>query len=139
VAAGLLAERKDLVAMVTRLQHELFIAMTELAATPGTVPKVKIESRHATELEPLIDQFAGEHGPLTTFVLPGGTPAASQLHVARTVARRAERELVALHRTEPLRAELLIWANRVSDLLFAMALAENHRAGIAELAPNYRV
>jgi cob(I)alamin adenosyltransferase len=139
VAAGLLGNRPDLREVIERLQHELFIAMTEMAATPGSTPKVRIEARHATELEPWIDRFAGERPPLTTFVLPGGSPAGAYLHVARTVSRRAERELVALHRAEPVRTELLVWANRLSDLLFAMALAENHRSGAAELAPNYQV
>jgi cob(I)alamin adenosyltransferase len=76
---------------------------------------------------------------LTTFVLPGGSPSAAAFHVARTVSRRAERELWALHRTEPQRPELLEWTNRLSDLLFAAALAANHSLGVAELPPDYSV
>jgi len=139
VAAGLLGNQPELREILVRLQHELFLAMSEMAAAPGFAPKTRIEARHTTGLEALLDRFDAELPPLQTFVLPGGTPGGAQLHVARTVSRRAERELIALHRTEPIRPELLAWANRLSDLLFALALTENHRAGIAELAPNYQV
>jgi cob(I)alamin adenosyltransferase len=70
-------------------------------------------------------------------VLPAGSTAASALQVARTVARRAERELVALHRAEPLEPAVLAWANRLSDLLFALALATNHALGVAEVPARY--
>jgi cob(I)alamin adenosyltransferase len=76
---------------------------------------------------------------LTTFVLAGGSPSGAALHIARTVSRRAERELWALHRSEPQRAELLEWTNRLSDLLFAAALAANHALGVVEVAPDYSV
>jgi len=79
------------------------------------------------------------HPPLSTFVLATGSTAAAALHVARTVARRAERELVALHRTEPVSPALLAWANRLGDLLFALALATNHALGVAETPPDYTV
>ena len=125
-------------AAVRRVQHELFLAQSELAAAPGTNPSTpRIEARHVARLESDIDHFDAAHPELRSFVLPRGTRAASQLHVARTVARRAERELWTLHRSEPQRAELLQWTNRLSDLLFALALATNHALGVAEVAPDY--
>jgi cob(I)alamin adenosyltransferase len=72
-------------------------------------------------------------------VIPGGSRAAVALHGARTVARRAERELVTLSREETVDPTLLAWANRLSDLLFALALATNHALGAAETAPRYDV
>jgi len=72
-------------------------------------------------------------------VLPGGSLPASVLHVARTISRRAERDLVALDRVEPVDPVLLAWANRLSDLLFALALATNHVLGVSEQAPRYDV
>jgi cob(I)alamin adenosyltransferase len=121
-----------------RLEHELYIAQTELAAAPGGKPPAyRIESRHVDRLESDIDRFDAMHPPLRLFVLPRGSVTASQLHVARTVARRAERELWTLHGTEPQRAELLQWTNRLSDLLFALALAANHALGVAEINPDF--
>ena len=90
-------------------------------------------------LEREIDTFDARHPPLTTFVVPGGSRAAAVLQAARTVARRAERELVALNREETVDPTLLAWANRLSDLLFALALAANHALGAPERAPRYDV
>ncbi len=98
-----------------------------------------ILARHVTGLEKEIDRFDALHPPLRNFVLPGGSAVAAELHVARTVARRAERELWKLHRVEPVRADLLRWTNRLSDLLFAMALAANAKLGVAETAPEYAI
>ena len=127
-------------AVVERLGHELFVAQAELARAPSAGPaKRTITARHVERLEQEIDRFDAQHPPLTGFVLPGGAPPAAALHVARTVARRAERELVALDRETPLDPTLLAWANRLSDLLFALALATNRALGVAETSPNYDV
>jgi len=131
---------EELATLLRRLQHELFVAQSELAAAPGrraTGPV--IEARHVERLERDIDRFDGQHPTLTSFVLPGGSAAAAQIHVLRTVSRRAERELWALHREEPQREALLQWANRLSDLFFAAALAANHALGVPEIAPDYSV
>jgi cob(I)alamin adenosyltransferase len=77
--------------------------------------------------------------PVSTFVLARGGAAATQLHVARTVARRAEREIWALHRIEPVAGPLARWINRVSDLLFAMALSLNRSSGFSETSPDYTI
>jgi cob(I)alamin adenosyltransferase len=105
---------------------------------PGAKPPAhRIEARHVVRLEAEIDKFDAAHPELRSFVLPRGSRVAAELHVARTIARRAERELWTLNRDEPQRAELLQWTNRLSDLLFALALAANHALGVAEVAPDY--
>ncbi len=127
-------------AVLARLQHELFIAQAELATAPSGPPAAhRIEARHVARLEAEIDQFTAMLDPLHSFVLPRGVPAAAQLHVARTVARRAERELWTLHRVEPLPEPLLQWMNRLGDLLYAMALALNRFEGFVETPPDYTV
>jgi cob(I)alamin adenosyltransferase len=124
--------------VVRRLESELFVAQAELASPPGkTKPRFRIEARHVERLESDIERFEGSHAKLHSFVLSGGSRPAALLHVARTVARRAEREVWALHRTEPLRSELLRWSNRLSGLLFALAVAVNHDLAVAEVAPDY--
>ena len=84
-------------------------------------------------LEQHIDTLEAELEPLRRFVLPGGVPAAAHFHVARTVCRRAERQLVLLGRTEKLSEASLGYLNRLSDLLFVMARVENRRAGLADV------
>ncbi|MHB8352447.1 MAG: cob(I)yrinic acid a,c-diamide adenosyltransferase [Thermoplasmata archaeon] len=126
--------------LLRRCQHELFTAMSELARAPALgAPAHRLEARHVTALDQDIDRLSGEVPPLTNFILPRGSPAASAVHVARTVARRAERELVALHRIEPVRPELIIWLNRLSDLLFALARVVNQQAHEPETAPDYAI
>lgn len=85
-------------------------------------------------MEEWIDEADREMPPLTTFILPGGTAGAAALHLARTVCRRAEREVVALGHDEPVESEVIIYLNRLSDLLFTLARLENHRAGVADVA-----
>ncbi len=138
--AGLPPSLDDFRPVVRRLQHQLFIAQSELAVARGGKPPAHvIQSRHVAELEQEIDRFEARYPELRSFVLPGGSPPAAEFHVARTVARRAERELWRLHGAEPVRPELLQWANRLSDLLFAMALAANAVLGVPETAPDYSV
>lgn len=114
------------------------MAQGELAAV-GSPPGHRITERHVRRLETDIDRLSGDLDPLHSFVLPRGTSAAADLHIARTVARRAERELWRLHDAEPVSPELLQWANRLSDLLFALALSVNHSAKEPEVAPDYTI
>ena len=122
------------------MEHELFVVQAELAnPSEGAPPKHRIGERHVRRLESDIDRFDGAQPSRHSFVLSGGSRPAALFHVARTIARRAERAVWALHRTEPVRPELLQWANRLSDLLFALALAVNHRLGVDEVPPDYTV
>lgn len=90
-------------------------------------------------LEAETDRLSSALDPVHSFVLPRGAPGAAHLHYTRTVARRAERDLWALHAEEPQREELLRWANRVSSLLFALALTVNRAEGFPEISPDYTV
>ena len=132
------ASLTDVRAVVRRLQDEVFVAQSELAAASSERgPPHRIGPEHTARLERDIDRFEAGHPPARHFVIPGGSAGAAGLHVCRTVARRAERELLALHRIEPVSPNLLAWANRLSDLLFALALSANHTLGISESPPDY--
>jgi cob(I)alamin adenosyltransferase len=89
-------------------------------------------------LEAAIDHWEETLPPLRQFILPGGTPAAAALHVARTVCRRAERRIVTLALTDgtTISSELLIYVNRLSDLLFVLARSSNSQAGVADVPWN---
>lgn len=120
---------------LTRIQAELFSLGAELACDPQARNKLQmpfIDAASIEHLEHVIDNLEASLAPLKTFVLPGGTLAAAVLHQARTVCRRAERRVLAVASTAQLRKELLIYLNRLSDLLFVMARFENHAAGTSE-------
>lgn len=125
----------DVAAVLSAVQNELFHLGAELA-TPaeGDEPRPgpRIEPRHVERLEAAQDRWLEELPALTNFVLPGGTPAAAELHVARTVCRRAERRLVTLAAEEAVSAEAIRYLNRLSDVLFTAARWENHRGGVDE-------
>jgi cob(I)alamin adenosyltransferase len=120
---------------LARIQNELFDLGADLA-TPATSqarhPVPTVEPRHIEKLEHLIDELNEVLGPLTNFLLPGGSEGAAQLHVARTVCRRAEREATTLASEETIGATVLPYLNRLSDALFVMARYENHEAGVNE-------
>lgn len=105
------------------IQNNLFVIGSMLAAEPGN-HKIKIPVLGAvavSDLEEAIDRMDAALPPLRAFVLPGGSQSVSFCHVARTVCRRAERYLVALHQVEPADPLLLIYLNRLSDFLFVLA------------------
>ncbi len=108
-----------------RVQNDLFDLGADLA-TPGEKKgALRIGSNATARLENEIDALSKALGPLSSFVLPGGTPAATALHVARTAVRRAERTAVRLFESDPINPEILKYLNRLSDLLFQMARVEN--------------
>ena len=118
--------------ILERVQHQLFDLGAELATPEDAAAAAHIARTTPERVEALerdIDRCESVLPPLSQFVLPGGTPAASALHHARTVARRAEREIVALAAREPVNPELLKYVNRLSDLLFVLARLANHAAG----------
>lgn len=94
------------------------------------VPRITVE--HIEEIEGLVRAYFAEAGEIRKFVLPAGSESASRLHICRTVARRAERRLVALKRVENINEEIIRYLNRLSDLLFAFARVENKRTGTRE-------
>lgn len=128
----------EIVETLSRLQSELFVLGSDLA-TPyeegeqvGSRRVQRVSEGMAAALEGLIDRYDGEAPALTHFILPGGSPLAAQLHLARTVCRRAERSAIAASGKEMLNPEAIVYLNRLSDLLFVMARAVNHRAGHPE-------
>ncbi len=124
-----------LTSVLPAIQNELFDLGSDLvtpAASQARHPVPTIEVRHIEKLEALIDELNDVVGPLANFLLPGGSPGASALHVARTVCRRAERQATALARDEPIGPTVLPYLNRLSDALFVMARYENHERGVAE-------
>ncbi len=127
----------DLRAIGREIQARLFDLGAYLASPDaerrarGGVPEPT--PAEVAALEGHIDALEKELAPLRRFILPGGTPAAAHFHAARTVCRRAERRLVALHRDEKLSEASLGYLNRLSDLLFVMARVENRRAGVADV------
>jgi len=117
------------------IQNELFHLGADLSFLEEDKAKYKvpqIEERHIAKLEALIDELNEIVGPLENFILPGGSIGSAFLHVARTVCRRAEREVIALSRAEPVGPFVLAYLNRLSDLLFVMARYENKQRGVAE-------
>lgn len=119
--------------ILQELQQQLFILGADLA-TPQS-KKAKIERIGTTEIESLeqwIDELDSKLSPLTSFILPGGSPAGANLHLARTICRRAERATVTLGKSETISEQTIIYLNRLSDLLFVMARFENQKAGIPE-------
>ncbi|MBN20957.1 MAG: ATP:cob(I)alamin adenosyltransferase [Bdellovibrionaceae bacterium] len=112
--------------MLLQVQEELFRLGAELA-TPSDQKLLcdPIDQVSVTRLEKQMDQMDEKLPPLKSFILPGGTECAASLHLARTVIRRAERLLVTLNRHEPLRSEVMMYVNRLSDFFFMAARYAN--------------
>ncbi len=139
VAAGLSDRLADI---MPTIQNELFhlgsdLCFTEADKEEFNIPQ--IEERHVTALEELIDELTAVVGPLQNFILPGGSLSSAQLHVARTVCRRAERDIITLMREEAIGAYVLPYLNRLSDALFVMARYENHVRDVPEPLWNSRL
>jgi cob(I)alamin adenosyltransferase len=122
------------------IQRDLF-SLGALLATPQPdkvkqqMEKARLDDTRIAELERAIDEGEAELEPLQAFILPGGTPKSAALHVARTVCRRAERRVIALkeHPDIVVPPIVIIYLNRLSDLLFVLARVANRRAGAAEV------
>jgi cob(I)alamin adenosyltransferase len=121
--------------VLAALQHDLFVLGAELACVPGRESKLSMTLLGEAEiarLERAIDDAEAANPPLKSFVLPGGTPQAAALHLARTVSRRAERAVLAID-DGPVRREAVVYLNRLSDLLFALARRANVAAGTPDV------
>jgi cob(I)alamin adenosyltransferase len=127
-ASGPDAESDEL---LHRLQEELFRVGSALADPDPEGPfHTTITRAHAERWEAEIDRLEAELPPLRNFILPGGVPAAAQVHLARTICRRAERAVVGLSRdvAEHVPVDLLVYLNRIGDFLFVLARVINYRA-----------
>ena len=126
---------RELAEMLVTLQRDLFALGARLAdpshKIAPRVSKIVIDDASVARLEQWIDALDAGLPPLRHFIVSGGSPGGAALHLARTVCRRAERAVLTLD-AETVEPILLIYLNRLSDLLFVMARAANHRAGIAE-------
>jgi cob(I)alamin adenosyltransferase len=127
---------KALSGLLRRVQHDLFALGAQLADPRASIGKKRakaaFEKAKVRQLEKEIDSRQAKMEPLRAFILPGGSPLGSFLHLARAVCRRAERSIVALSRDEPVDGVVLAYVNRLSDLLFVLARYENRRSGRRE-------
>lgn len=122
-------------AILRGVQNDLFhlgsdLCFVEEDKRQFAVPQ--IEARHVEALERAIDELNADVGPLENFILPGGSVGAAHLHLARTICRRAEREVLALSREEAIGPQVLAYLNRLSDALFVMARYENRQRNVGE-------
>jgi len=123
----------DLNEIVSKIQNDLFIVGSDLANPNMKNQKTRTTKKMVILLEEMIDKLESELSELTSFILPGGTILASILHLARTIARRAETHVVSLSQNEDVTNESFIYLNRLSDLLFIIARTINKRNNINDV------
>jgi cob(I)alamin adenosyltransferase len=133
------ADRDDLEAYLVAIQRDLFAIGADIA-TPidagevhGGITTHRLGNEAVAALEREIDALDGDLPPLAGFILPGGSSLAATMHLARAVCRRAERRCVTLAQRDALNPAVVRYLNRLSDLLFVMARAANHRAGVGDV------
>ena len=129
---GIQANLPTLESLLATLQNELFDLGAELATpNPAETRVPRVSEKQVAALEQAIDHYEAQLPPLKTFILPGGTRTAAALHVARTVCRQAERAVVHLANLpdEHVSPQVIVYLNRLSDLLFVLARAANQDAG----------
>jgi len=131
-------DQPDTDRMLARIQNDLFDLGADLSVPGEGGERLRLSDAPALRLEQEIAAMNAGLAPLTSFVLPGGRPAAAHAHLARTVARRAERALVRLMTEEPVNTALLRYLNRLSDHLFVLARALNKEGGEALWVPGGR-
>lgn len=136
VVAGLFG-KDEFCKKVQKVQKDLHLVCADLANPDLASDTPRLAERHVQALEQLCDELDAELPPLIQFILPGGTVAGAQLHLARTVARRAERRVIELASREAINPVVVIYLNRLSDLLFLMARWVNQQQGQPEINPDY--
>ncbi len=122
---------------MVKVQNDLFVVGSDLAdpCYPESEHKTpRTDEKMASALEPIIDKFESELDPITFFILPGGSVEASLLHQCRGVARRAEAAVVALSKGQAINPSIVVYLNRLSDLLFVSARLANKRLGVQDVA-----
>lgn len=118
---------RDLDSLLEELQKDLFVAGADLASAVQNDEVPRITREKIIAMEKTIDRLQEDLPPLKAFILPGGGQAGAIIHFARTVARRAERSIVTLGKTEKIDDQMIPYINRLSDLLFVVARVANHR------------
>jgi cob(I)alamin adenosyltransferase len=127
----------DLVDVLVQVQNDLFVVGSDLADPDFPKSEYKTprtDEKMAAALEPVIDRFESELDPITFFILPGGSVESSFLHLCRGVSRRAETAAVALSKEQKTNPAIIVYLNRLSDLLFVSARLANKRLGIPDVA-----
>ncbi|MBI4412644.1 MAG: cob(I)yrinic acid a,c-diamide adenosyltransferase [Deltaproteobacteria bacterium] len=121
--------------LIRQIQRDLFALGAQLANPSHKKLKAKADFSEdkITSLEKAIDKCDAEFGPIKTFMLPGGSPTAARFEFARTLCRRAERRVVSLSKNVEIKPDILIYLNRLSDLLFMLARVANKREGIQDI------
>jgi cob(I)alamin adenosyltransferase len=121
--------------IIGEIQNSLFRVGSELATPPEVKSKaiVAISSDEIHNIEKVIDEIELKLKPLKNFILPGGSKSASFLHLARTVCRRAERKIIELDLEESINPDIIVYINRLSDLLFVLARFANHISSTPEI------
>ena len=125
---------KDIQDLLVKIQNDLFVVGADLANENAKDTSNRIEEEMVRFLENSIDRLEKELPPITYFILPGGDPVASQVHMARAISRRAETNIVSLAEKEQINKFCQIYINRLSDLLFVIARAINKRKMIKDIA-----
>lgn len=137
--AAAASQHSELSACLQLIQNRLFELGTDLMTLCGpdtqtaARPEIRIRADEVVEVEQTIDRVSEKLAPMNSFILPGGSELAARLHVARTACRLAERRVVALSREEKVNRHILIYLNRLSDLLFAMARWANQLEGVQDI------
>lgn len=123
-----LVDNEELKEIIHGIQKQIFVVGAELASDDKgkNILKNKVTAEDITKFENIIDDFDKKLGPLHEFIIPGETTASAQLHLARSIVRRAERLIVELNRETPVRQEVIQYVNRLSDTIFMLARAEAH-------------
>ena len=127
----------DMADVLLQVQNDLFVVGSDLAdpSWPQANGKtLRTSEKMASALEPIIDRFESELKPITFFILPGGSIESSLLHHSRGVARRTETAVVLLSKSESINPAIMVYLNRLSDLLFVMARLANKRLEIPDVA-----
>jgi cob(I)alamin adenosyltransferase len=133
---------RDIINLLTRVQNDLFIIGSDLA-DPRSLSETQTQNQHKTprvtknmisHLEVTIDKFELQLTPIAFFILPGGSIESSSLHISRSIARRAEIATIALSKSETINLNIIVYLNRLSDLLFVCGRLVNKGLGVEDIA-----
>jgi cob(I)alamin adenosyltransferase len=133
---------RDIVNLLTRVQNDLFIIGSDLAdprslsetQTQNQLKTPRVTKNMISHLEVTIDKFEMQLTPIAFFILPGGSIESSSLHISRSIARRAEIATIALSKSETINLNIIVYLNRLSDLLFVCGRLVNKGLGVEDIA-----